>query len=163
MNRLGLIPLSLGLALSFQCNVVFSAGECLPEPDRLQYPVAALQRRMQGSLNVQYVVDSNGKASKVEADGHPVFNDAAISALGQELFEPSCMGQQFKMSIQYRLDGDIPQWSPTVAKRLSATAYEVVAPEPVIEVTISDPEWMFNRRKRLFHNLHRFISTLRFW
>jgi len=140
-----------------------SAEECVPELLNPSYPAEALRQRIMGSVLVEFTVGPDGKPTEIEAKGYPLLTVGTEAAMRSVRLAPGCSGDRIVLSLRYKIDDEIKPGTPVVANRLSATGYEVVAPGEVVEITISDPDWVFSRRKRLFHKTQAFVSRLRFW
>jgi Gram-negative bacterial TonB protein C-terminal len=126
---------------------------CVPDLGGLNYPTAAFQANIQGTVNISFMADSNGKASQVESTAHPLLRAVVIRTLEAVTLLPECSGQRISMQINFHLDQDLPPNSPIVVRRVSETAYEVVSPGKWITTTIYDPAYTFTRRGRFLHRV----------
>jgi protein TonB len=74
-------------------------GKAISKPQPA-YPPIAMAARAQGTVTVQIVVDEEGRVISASAvSGHPLLQQAAVSAARQARFSPTRLsGQQVKVS-----------------------------------------------------------------
>lgn len=78
------------------CSTNLSGRNTEPRPktpivSHLKYPVAAVERKLEGQVIVSALIDTAGKVAeiKIESSTEPIFNDAAANALRATEFEPA--------------------------------------------------------------------------
>jgi hypothetical protein len=136
---------------------------CVHLPTDLQYPSPALDNRIMGLVTTTFDTDENGEIRQLEAKGHPLLTVGAEAALRSASFSGGCLGRTVVMRFSFRLDPDIDSHTSVAVRAISSDEYEIVAPIQQIEVTISDPAWVFSGKGRFLHRLSRWLSKLRFW
>jgi periplasmic protein TonB len=73
-------------------KVLNSQAIKLPKPD---YPLMAKQIRIQGTVNVQVLIDENGRVISAKAvAGHPLLVAGAVKAAMQAIFSPTIINDQ---------------------------------------------------------------------
>ena len=69
-----------------------------------EYPAAAKQLRVQGTVEVEVFVGEDGKIEKVEAaSGNPILTRAAVECVKQWKFKPSGSAVQATLSFNFKL------------------------------------------------------------
>ena len=137
-------------------------ASCFPDLHNLTYPASALKDRIQGTVDMSFTVNSEGKAAEIHSNAYPSLKESVEVAL-QSSRMVECSGKRISIQVNFRFDDSIDPKSPISARRTSESAYEIVAPVELIEITISDPEWSFTRRGRALHRIKTWVSKLRFW
>jgi hypothetical protein len=137
---------------------------CIPDlTAALGYPAAVLESRIQGTVESTVLVDSAATAVEIQSRGYPALKDNVEAAIRAAQFEKRCANEHLSVRVNFVIDQNIEPNSKTLVKRPSNSTYDVIAPAQVVVVTISDPAWIFTRRGRFLHHMHRFVSKLRFW
>ncbi|MCX6598424.1 MAG: energy transducer TonB [Acidobacteria bacterium] len=69
-----------------------------------EYPAAAKQLRVQGTVEVEVFISEDGKVEKVEAgSGNPILTRAAVECVKQWKFKPSGSAVQATLSFNFKL------------------------------------------------------------
>jgi hypothetical protein len=118
---------------------------------------------MMGSVTATLDIDERGEISTLEAKGNPLLAAGAVAALRSAHFSDGCLIRTVVIRFSYRLEQDLDPHTPVAATAVSSDEYEIVAPAKVIEITISDPAWVFSRKGRFLHRVGRWFSKPRFW
>ncbi len=136
---------------------------CIPSLYHLKYPALALEQRIQGTVNISFVVDSSGKATQLESTAYPLLKSSVEEALELAPLLPACSGQRVSLQVRFLFDDHIDPLSAVSVKRVSDEVVEIIAPLEVVETTIADPAWIFTRRGRVLHRLNSLLAKLKFW
>jgi len=140
-----------------------SSDTCLFALTDPRYPAFALDARIMGPTTATFDVDTSGNVVRLESKGHPLLAAGAEEMVRSARFNSVCWGRRVEIRFLFRISGDIAPETPVSARAISATEYEIVAPAKVIEVTTSDPAWLFTRKGRFLHRVEHWLSKLRFW
>lgn len=69
-----------------------------------EYPAAAKQLRVQGTVEVEVFISEDGKLEKVEAaSGNPILTRSAVECVKQWKFKPSGSAVQATLSFNFKL------------------------------------------------------------
>jgi hypothetical protein len=133
---------------------------CVPNLDHLTYPAAALAARIQGTVNMSFTLDSDGKVADMDGIAHPLLRVGVEEALKSGTMTQACVGQRVSIRVNFLLSSaDAPNSAASV-ERVSEMVWQVVVPAPTIEVTIYDPAWAFTRKGRFLHRVRGWFSNL---
>ena len=157
------VVVSATLARPLSASQEASQAECSPLVGELRYPSAALSGRMAGTVWMTVNFDKQGAVTSLQAKGHPIFVSEAENALRSAPLSEACAGQKVEMRFRFVIDQDVDPKTPTSARATAPVDYEIVTPSERIEVTISDPAWLFTRKGRFFHRVRRAFSKLKLW
>ena len=116
-----------------------------------------------GIVSATVDFDNQGAIASIEAKGHPLLVSGVVTALRSGLPTATCSDQKAAMRFSFVIDQDLDPKTPISVKSVSAFDYQIVAPAEVIEVTISDPAWVFTRKGRFLHHVKIVLSKLKFW
>jgi hypothetical protein len=129
----------------------------------LSYPTAALTARVMGVVSATVDFDNQGAIGSIEVKGHPLLASDVVKALHSVSPFEKCAGQKLAMRFSFVVDPNLKPMTPVSVRNVSVFDYQIVAPAPVIEATISDPAWIFSRRGRFLHHLKMALLQLKFW
>lgn len=131
--------------------------------DELRYSPAAVSARIAGVVSASVDFDHRGAIGSVDIKGHPLLASGVVAALRSAQATAACSGRKVQMQFSFVIDQNLVPTTPASVSKVSAVDYKIVAPAPVIEVTITDPAWTFNRRGRFLHHLKMALTKLQCW
>lgn len=146
-----------------QLSPEVSSARCTPAVNELHYPAAALSARIIGVVSATVDFDNRGAIASIQAKGHPLLASGVVTALRSAVPTSTCSGQKAAMQFSFVIDDGIDPKTPISVTSVSAFDYRIVAPAEVIEMSISDPAWIFSRKGRFFHHVKIALSKLKFW
>ncbi|QOY91142.1 energy transducer TonB [Paludibaculum fermentans] len=137
---------------------------CIPDlTAALSYPALVLKSRIQGTVETTVLIDSASMLVEIQSHGYPLLTHQVESAIRAAPFAKTCGGEHFSIRVQFVIDSDVEPDSKILIKRTSDSTYDVIAPAEVVNVTTSDPAWIFTRRGRFLHHMRGLVAKLRFW
>ena len=95
------------------------------------YPAPARQDRKQGTVTVQFVVDTTGTAKVKVESGDPVFAEQVLIALKKWRFAPSAAGQTLTATITFALAGNPTEHMSTTVSGASPLNLVIAATPPL--------------------------------
>jgi hypothetical protein len=136
---------------------------CTVAVEGFRYPPAAVSARIMGVVSATVDFDNHGAIGSIAVKGHPLLASDVVKTLRSASPIERCAGQKIAMRFSFVLDNNLEPKTPVSVRSVSAFDYQIVAPAPVIGVSISDPAWIFSRRGRFFHHAKMALLKLEFW
>lgn len=136
---------------------------CTMAVEGLRYPPAAVTARIMGVVSATVDFDNQGIIGSIEVKAHPLLGSDVVKTIRSTPPIEACAGQKIAMQFSFVLDQNLDAKTPVSVRSVSAFAYEIIAPAPMIEVTNTDPPWIFSRGGRFLHHLKLALLKLEFW
>ena len=137
-----------------------ASAQCTLPLGALRYPPAALTARIMGIVSATVDFDNQGAIGSIEVKGHPLLASEVVKALRSTSPIEKCASHKIAMRFSFVLDENLNPETPVSMRTVSAFNYQIVAPVPLTEVTISDPAWIFSRKGRFLHHLKMALLKL---